>query len=197
MADQLAFPGFNPEPPRGPPTDRLLFAIFPDPVTAARIARLAQSLIDEHRFKRRPLAAERLHVTLHHLGDYHGLPQDLVAAAMEAAAAVAMPSFDAKFDRVASFRGRPGNQPLVLRGSDGLAALAAFQQALGAAMTQAGLGRRVDRQFTPHVTLLYNDRGFIEQAIEPIAWTAREFVLLHSLLGQTRHIPLARWPLSG
>jgi 2'-5' RNA ligase len=33
------------------------------------------------------------------------------------------------------------------------------------------------------------------EKVAPIAWRAREFVLVHSLLGQTRHIPLARWPL--
>jgi 2'-5' RNA ligase len=35
------------------------------------------------------------------------------------------------------------------------------------------------------------------RAVEPIRWTVREFVLVHSLLGQTRHVPLARWSLGG
>jgi 2'-5' RNA ligase len=47
------------------------------------------------------------------------------------------------------------------------------------------------------MTLLYDDRSVAEQAVETIGWTAREFVLVHSLLGQTRHIPLGRWPLRG
>jgi 2'-5' RNA ligase len=39
------------------------------------------------------------------------------------------------------------------------------------------------------------DRLFF--AIFPdIAWRVREFVLVHSLLGRTVHLPLARWPLS-
>jgi len=47
------------------------------------------------------------------------------------------------------------------------------------------------------VTLLYDDCSVAEQAVETICWTAREFVLVHSLIGQTLHVPLARWPLRG
>jgi 2'-5' RNA ligase len=31
--------------------------------------------------------------------------------------------------------------------------------------------------------------------IEPIRWTVRDFVLVHSLRGRTMHIPLERWRL--
>jgi hypothetical protein len=34
-----------------------------------------------------------------------------------------------------------------------------------------------------------------EQFVETVGWSVREFVLVHSLLGQTRHVLLARWPL--
>ena len=88
---QLSLTGFD-APSR--PTDRLFFAIFPDATAAARIAQLAQHLRDEHGLKGRPLATERFHITLHHLGDYVGLPQSVVAAAGDAAVAVAMPPFE-------------------------------------------------------------------------------------------------------
>jgi RNA 2',3'-cyclic 3'-phosphodiesterase len=101
------------------------------------------------------------------------------------------------FDRVMSFRGKSGNRPLVLRGDDGLAALTAFQQVLGEAMMKAGLWRWAKPNYTPHVTQLYADRGIAEQVVERVGWTVREFVLVRSLLGQTRYIPLARWPLRG
>jgi 2'-5' RNA ligase len=45
------------------------------------------------------------------------------------------------------------------------------------------------------VTLLYDERGIAEHAIEPVSWTVREFVLVHSLRGQSKYIPLGRWPL--
>lgn len=70
-----------------------------------------------------------------------------------------------------------------------------FQQALGLEMMNAGLGRWANLQYTPHVTLPYDDRCVAEQVVETIDWTANEFVLVHSLIGQNRHVPLARWPL--
>ena len=102
-------------------TDRLFFAIFPDAVTAARIARLREALYLELGLRGKPLATERLHATLHHVGDYAGLPLDIVASAGDAASAVAMPPFTVAFDGAESFRGRPGHRPFVLRGEDGVA----------------------------------------------------------------------------
>ena len=126
-----------------------------------------------------------------------GVRPDIVAKAGVAAAAVSMPPFDVAFDCAASFSSTPRNRPFVLRGGDGLAALMAFQQALGMAMKKTGLGCQVKSGYTPHVTLLYDDRCVARQAVETISWTVREFVLVHSQLGQSRHLPLARWPLRG
>lgn len=192
MPEQSFLPGFEAAPR---PTDRLFFAIYPDAAAAARIAQLAQQLRAEHGLQGKPLKPERFHVTLHHLGDHAGLPHDQVAAACGAAAGVAAAPFDITFDRVASFTSAPRNRPFVLRGDDGLAALMAFQQSLGEALKKTVLGRWTRPGFTPHVTLLYDDRGVPEQAVPPVSWTARELVLVHSLIGQSLHVPLARWPL--
>lgn len=194
MPAQSSLPGFDALPA---PTDRLFFAIFPDAGAAARMAVLAQQLRGAHGMHGKPLKTERFHVTLHHLGDYAGLPQDIVAMAGEAAAAVVMPPFEVAFDRVASFSSAPRNRPFVLGAGDGVAALMVFQQTLGIAMKKVGLGRWAKPGYTPHVTLLYDDCSVAEQAVETICWTAREFVLVHSLIGQTLHVPLARWPLRG
>ena len=196
MPEQSSLPGIDALPQQ--PTDRLFFAIFPDANASARIAALAQQLRGEHALHGRPLARERFHVTLHHLGDYLGVPRDVVAMADKAAMAVTtMAPFEVAFDRAASFSNAPRNRPFVLRGGDGVAALMEFQQALGMAMKHAALGRWAKPGYTPHVTLLYDDRCVAEQAVETISWTAHELVLVHSLLGQTRHVALARWPLRG
>ena len=138
---------------------------------------------------------ERLHVTLHHIGDYAGFPTDVSNRVQAAAATVKMPPFEITFDRAGSFSGRDRNLPFVLRGGDGLNALLAFQRQVFDALKLVNVVRRAEPNFTPHITLLYDDRNVAELPVEPIRWTAREFVLIHSLLGQTRHIPLARWPL--
>jgi 2'-5' RNA ligase len=194
MPEQFSLSGFDVVPK---PTDRLFFAVFPEPAAAARIARLAQRLCSEHALRANPLGTERFHITLHHLGDYAGLPQGLVAEASRAATTIAMPQFEVTFDRALSFHGRSGNRPFVLRGCDGLVSLEALHSVLRTALYGAGLaGGRAKPQYTPHVTLLYDDSLILERSVEPVTWTVREFVLVHSLLGRTVHVPLARWPLS-
>jgi RNA 2',3'-cyclic 3'-phosphodiesterase len=188
------------EIPSAKPTDRLFFALFPSEDAIPQIVKISQQLRDAHGLTGKSLSNDRLHVTLHHVGDYAGgLPDGLVEAAQNVAATIAMPAFEVTFDRAMSFAGRPRNRPFVLRGNEGreggLAALMAFQKTMYLAMCRVGLqGPRANAKFAPHVTLMYDDQGIPEQAIEPVSWTARDFVLVHSLLGQTKHIHLGRWP---
>lgn len=189
---QLTLPGF--ESPPLPPEHRLFFATMPDPDTAARIAAMAGRLQSGMPVKVRPLRTARLHVTLHHLGDFAQVPEVMVARACAAAASIDMPSFGVTFDQLSSFNGRPGHYPLVLTGSAGLQALSDFQQRLGDALRAAGL--RVSRaRFRPHLTLLYDRRRSDPRAIGPIGWTVCEFILIHSWLGKTRYDLKGRWPL--
>ncbi len=192
-AQQLTLEGFDP-PPR--PTDRLFFALLPDAPAAQRIAGLAKALKAEHGLKGRALATSRFHVTLHFFGDHVGLPQGLVDAVSAAASELRFAPFNVSFDHVMSFAGRPRKRPFVLHGSDeGLAALMDFRRALSGALVRRGLAPLVDARFTPHVTLLYDDQLRPSQQVDPIVWRVSEFVLVDSLVGQTRHVPLARWPL--
>jgi RNA 2',3'-cyclic 3'-phosphodiesterase len=177
------------------PTDRLFFAVFPDPVAAADITHLAQTLRHQHALHGNPVSKERLHVTLHFLGDYVGLPQSLLAAAKTAAGRVGAMEFDVAFDKVSSFRGRPRKHPLILGGGEDLRLLHVFQKRLGEHLAQAGLGRLLAHQFVPHVTLLYADKELRSRSVEPIRWRVCEFALVHSLLGRTEHRVLERWPL--
>ena len=62
-------------------TDSLFFAIYPDAAAAGCIARLAQRVQAEHGVKAKPVAMERFHVTLHHLGAFAGMPEDVVGTA--------------------------------------------------------------------------------------------------------------------
>jgi RNA 2',3'-cyclic 3'-phosphodiesterase len=178
----------------GPRTDGLFLGLFPDPETAARLSANAQQLCIRHRLSARLLAPQRMHISLLGFGRYSSLPPQLVATIGEAAATIIARPFDVVFDRAMSFLGEP--RPLVLCGGEGVKELMTFRGLLGSAVQKSGLGR-VRSQYTPHVTLLYHDRGIEEHAIEPVRWTVREFVLVHSLLGQSRYIPCGRWQLRG
>ncbi|WP_027213714.1 2'-5' RNA ligase family protein [Burkholderia sp. WSM2232] len=198
MPEQLWLPGLEAPPV---PTDGLFFAVFPDTHTAAGIAKLAQRLCGEARARGRPLAASRLHVTLRHLGNFAGgLPQAHVEAAMQAAASIRMAPFTVEFDTVASFASKPRPGPLVLTGSDGVVGLHALHDALEDALRECGIGSHATSAaaaYTPHVTLAYGLPWVAAGPIEPVCWNVRGFALIHSLLGRTRHLVLARWPLEG
>jgi 2'-5' RNA ligase len=135
---------------------------------------------------------DRLHVTLRLVGNYAGLPASVVEAAKLAGDAVAMTPFDIALSHTASF----GGGAVVLRGGEGSEALIALGNAIGVAMMKAGLKSPSAQSRTPHMTLLYDRASSVaEEPVEPLRWTAREFVLVHSRVGLTDHKALARWPL--
>jgi len=197
MPEQLWLPGLEAPPT---PTDGLFFAVFPDANTAVSISRLAQRLCGETRARSKPLAAARLHVTLQHLGNFAGgLPQARVDAAIKAAASIKMEPFSVEFDKVVSFASKPRPGPLVLAGGEGVAGLHRLHDALCRALRDAGCGEHAASaavDYTPHVTLAYGMPWAAARPVEPLCWNVREFALMHSLLGRTRHVMLARWPLA-
>jgi 2'-5' RNA ligase len=174
------------------PTDRLFFAILPDNAAAHRIAQLARSLKSKYRLQGKLLLPKRLHVSLYHLGDYFGLPEDAVVRAEEAASTITLRPFEVGCDRVISFAGRNAdperdNYPIVLCATEGVAELTALRQCLAAAMVSTGIKSPGNTRFTPHVALLYDRPHEISVPIDSIRWTVRELVLVHSLLGKTRY----------
>ncbi len=119
----------------------------------------------------------------------------MVAKGRMAGAATKASPFEVSFDKAVSFANRPGNNPFTLQGGEGVAALIDFQKALGLQM--AGAALKPDKQFLPHITLLYDGQVVPVQAIAPIRWTVDRFVLVQSKLGQTQHIVLQAWDLNG
>ncbi len=172
---------------------RLLILHQPERTTARGMAYLTRQLKRGYDLPGRPFTAGRLHSSFHHLGDYADLPPRLVGKAIEAAASVAMAPFEVTFDRVATFKGRKGDRPLVLRGGD---ALVALQAAIGDAMAAVGLKAFVNANFTPHITLLRGDGIVEEQMVRAFDWTVREFILVNSLVGQGKYVELGRWSLA-
>jgi RNA 2',3'-cyclic 3'-phosphodiesterase len=200
VTTQLTLEGFDHLPL---PTDRLFFAIRPDDSAAARIEALVTRLREGAGLTARPISRDRLHITLFWLGDHFGLSQNFVDTLGVIASSVVAEPFDVEFDRVEYFPRRAGKKPLVLRGAadaPGVAALSAFRQALVAPFGgQRGANGRPlagrSASFTPHVTLLYDTLPVQRQMVPVIGWTVREFLLIRSVLGESRHEVLGRWPL--
>jgi 2'-5' RNA ligase len=168
---------------------RLYLAAVPDMEARAKISGLVQILKDAHRFAGRPIRPECLHVSLLFLGPPS---EELIRIGHEAGAAVRMPRFDVAFDHTVSFHGKSGQRPFVLSGRHGLSPFQSLRLQMVETLRRTPLKSWAWKAFTPHVTLWYGESEIAEHPIEPIGWTVREFVLIHSLQGHTH---LARWAL--
>lgn len=192
---QSVFEFYETLPRRPKRPERLFYMLTPDAQAAARARLLAETLLAELGLAGEPLAAERLHVSLHHVGDWPRLRSKLLYAARLAGAGVCMRPFEVVFrfvrslDDARSLRGQRYRRALVLLGDgEGLHEL---HGRLGAGMRQAGL--RAGHRFLPHMTLHYCSRTVPLQAIEPIRFVADGFALVHSELWLTRYNMLGRW----
>jgi 2'-5' RNA ligase len=184
---QLAFgPEFD-----STPRHRLFFAIWPDADAIDCLTKLTARLTQHRMMPGRPVDPSRLHVTLHHLGDFvDQIPPSLVPMAGLAAATVRVQPFEIAFDRIGGTRGQ-----FLLRASDRLEMLLQFRQTLSSALIKAGLRSRVNPVFNPHMTLSYDFSDVPEQKIEPITWTVNKLTLTESLLGKHKHIEQGSWPI--
>ena len=99
MPDQLFLPGFE----RNPALDSLFFALLLEAENTSQIVRLRQRLCEEFGLSGRRIATDRLHISLHGIGAYDGLPRVVVQRAKEAGAAVLAKPFDIVLDRAMSF----------------------------------------------------------------------------------------------
>jgi RNA 2',3'-cyclic 3'-phosphodiesterase len=187
MPAQVSLPGFDP----AIPTDRLFLAIFPDPAYAARFEAFAAKHMAARGMDGKPVEASRLHLTLFHLGDYTELPPGLATQAADALAHLEAEPIAIRFDQIGSFNNRSAYGDFVLTASDGNEALHALRQQLAVHLNAAALNPYTKGSFTPHMTLAYNKPATPFQQIEPVLWPAHEVVLIHSLLGKTRHIRVA------
>jgi len=188
MTKQLSF-GFD-EPPVE--TDPLFLAIVPDEDTAQRFEQRAEYLRKTHGFTG---VSRPFHVTLCDIVPRTGLPR-MIERIAEVAASLAAQPFSVAFDRAMKFGKGKGEGAVVLTGDDSVAGLIAFRQALCFGLQKAGLGKWSAKGYTPHLTLLYDTREVTER-IEPVDWVISEFVLLRSVVGETKHVPLGRWQIRG
>ena len=174
-------------------TGSLFFCVFPEPVAREVIAAETDALRVEHSLSGPSIPPGRLHATLHYLGEHLIDRADIVDAAMTAAGRVRHAPFDVTLARASSFSTRNDRHPCVLLCPEERPPIHGLWRELSNHLMAAGFGRYLKREFTPHVTVLYDTRVLAPQAIEPIRWQAREFALVRS--SQPGYDVVRSWPL--
>lgn len=176
------------------PEHKVYFALQPDAEAAEAMVRLAADLRQRHGLKGRPTPAARLRLSLNFVGTFRGPP---TRAVMEKAKALAdkvqAPAFALSFNQVEGWNG----DKLVLLGDEGVIGAEVLDAAIHKALVIGSMAPRRQPPMTPHITLLWDKAQIPMTFVEPIAWTAREFVLLDSVVGEGRHEVLGRWALNG
>jgi 2'-5' RNA ligase len=176
------------EPRDDPPRDsrRVFFALWPDAQTRARLARATKDAV--RRSGGRPIAKDRLHVTVAFLGN-------LTPAGLEIASSVppiAVGAFALALDTIGAFA---GSRTLWLGARSVPPALLDLERRLWDALTAKGFIRE-ERIYRPHVTLARRARA-VDAQIDPVEWPVAELALVESLPdGRNVHYePLRTWPL--
>lgn len=180
--------------------DAIFFAIHPPAEIGDGISQLTGELRDRHGLVGRPLNPACLHLSLVFTGFDECVPPEALAAIKDAASTIAMQSFRIRLDRAVSFRHQE-KRPLVLCGDDGVTGVIWLRDALLWALARVRVPcfqtrfPRPGSQFTPHLTLLYDEGAIAGELVEPMDWLVRDFVLVRSLHGHGQHEVLARWKL--
>ncbi|HMR30903.1 MAG TPA: hypothetical protein PKA13_07185 [Geminicoccaceae bacterium] len=187
MPEQMSFGGSD-FTPRAAPRDggQVYFALLPDEAASARCILGARDVQRQTGLRGR-IREGSFHVSMHYIGPFAKLTEGLIGQVETAAAGVSAAPFEILFDRIRGF----GGGAVGLAGPGHGGALGDLFDRLGSA-----LGRR-KASFEPHLTLFYIDRSMAgrpmaERRIEPIGWTVRDFVLVHSHHGLEA---IGKWPL--
>lgn len=182
--------------PLGKREDHWFFALQPSPAAQEAINCCQDEVEARHDLHGYRLAPLNLHVTLNGLGTGSDLAETTLHAAYRAAASVVVRPFSVTFDRALSFKNNQDTCPFVLRcNRESDTALKALQGMLAQALQETGAVRHSWGSFTPHLTLFWDPACIAEQPVAPISWTVKEFVLVHSFVGESKHLVVKRWPL--
>ena len=162
---------------------RHFFACWPTEDTALALAGIAAEVAP--RLEGRPVAGDKVHLTLAFLGE-----TDRVDEAKEIAAQVRGQPFTLVIDRLGTFRraavawaGSSSPDPELLR----------IQAGLEQALRDRGFALE-DRPFNPHVTLARKiRRARLDEPLAPLRWRVNDFALVRSESG--RYETIAGWKL--
>ncbi|KMY86879.1 putative ligase protein [Candidatus Paraburkholderia calva] len=171
-----------------------LLCLNPDEPTAARITGLTDRLRTAHDLQAKPIPADRLisrSITSAHSKVFP--PTSSIEPTPPPRASRLPVAGHAGAHRM--LRGAP-RQASARPRRQGQRTARHARRSLATALNAAGIATKRHPHFTPHVTLLYTGERIAPPTVDPLTCTAREFTLMRSFLGRSRHEVIARWPLS-
>lgn len=172
----------------------LFFGLMPDAKTSDLMEAATTALGEQHASQGHWLKPHRYHMTLHYLGSFAPLRQDIADAACRAAATVRADAFELQLDCSGNFSSSRVGW-LGCRQQDPV--LAQLWNELRAALARGGVRIEGSQGFTPHVTILRDAHVPLPaRSIAPIRWPVTEFVLIDSQHGRRNvFAPMGCWAL--
>jgi 2'-5' RNA ligase len=169
-----------------PDRHRVFFALWPDDSTRSAISRATREAVRSS--GGRPIAKDRLHLTVAFLGE---LTTDGVDVA-RAAPPISVGAFELTLDALGIW---PESKILWLAPTSAPDALADLEAQLWDRLLERGFHGE-ERIYRPHVTLARRARP-VDAAVAPISWNVQEIALVESFPhGRNVHYEvLQRWPL--
>jgi len=169
-----------------PERRRVFFALWPDDATRSAMSRATRRAVQA--CSGRPIAKDRLHLTVAFLGD-------ITPARLELARTVppiAVGPFELTLDAVGVW---PESRTLWFAPMAPPDSLGELEAALWDGLVERGF-RSEERIYRPHVTLARRARP-IEEEVLPVVWPVRDLALVESFTdGHSVHYEvLERWPL--
>lgn len=174
------------------------FAVRPDALARSAIADSAARFRKTLRVSGVAVPLDSLHLSLCPVGRAERLVQPLEQALLAAGAQVRSTGFVAALDMAMRCAPRDGQFPFVLCADRATTQAASdLRKAIAEAQRKVGLQVGGVSSFHPHVELQFGPAiDAIEESIPPIQWHVREFVLVRSFFGQSRHEVIGCWPLA-
>lgn len=166
--------------------DRLFLGLKPPPAIVEELA----DLRDLFGANGTAVRNEHLHLTLFLFEDRNGIAPEFLPALTATLDGLKAQRFRVLLNQLSIKRN------IVVRPSEPLPPLLAFQRELVELMARAGFPQMHNQPFNPHVSLRRGCRPTeLRPSVLPMSWIVEEFALIHSFVGLTRHETLASWTL--
>ncbi|WP_139237301.1 2'-5' RNA ligase family protein [Polaromonas sp. YR568] len=182
-----------------PGVDNVFFALVPEGQAGAQAIDIQSSFLPQLGHKPYLVPESCLHVSLLDIGIKKNLVlrsfESTIAMAKEAADKFSAGSFEVGFDQALSFNAKAApKKAFVLQMGEGREQVLALCKKLKLCLAMAGV-HSDDKAAAPHMTLARAVQTIPLTEVSLVRWTATRLVLVHSVVGDTRHIHLQSWPL--